>query len=180
MGNPASGLTAADIETFLLRLGERVPPSTTLYLVGGGALCLLGSPRRTLDIDYVGSDLPSPEDALSATIRLLASDLKLEAEGVPIQQFIALPDGADSRHRLIGQFGNLTAYVFDPYSIAISKINRGFESDLQDVVFLIRRGFIALDELERFAGPTVQQARNFDIDPNEFRQHLAALKRLLG
>ena len=51
MGHSAGGLTAADIEAFLLRLGERIPQTTTLYLVGGSAMCLLGSPRRTLDND---------------------------------------------------------------------------------------------------------------------------------
>ena len=180
MGHSAGGLTAAEIEAFLRRLGECVQEPATLYLVGGSAMCLLGSPRRTLDIDYVGSDLPKPEDELATTIRSLAAELRLEVEGVPIDRFIALPPGADSRHRLVGQFGNLAAYVFDPYSIAISKIDRGFETDLQDVAFLTRAGFIALDELERFAGTTVQQARDYGIDPNEFRLHLAALKLLLG
>ena len=68
--------------------------------------------------------------------------MKLEVEGVPIDQFIPLPNGASSRHRLIGRYGNLTAYVFDPYSIAISKIDRGFETDLQDVLFLIQRELV--------------------------------------
>ncbi len=84
MDAPTGGLTSADIEEFLRRLGERVQQPTTLYLIGGGALCLLGSPRRTLDIDYVGSDLPMPGDALATTIRSLAAEMKLEVEGVPI------------------------------------------------------------------------------------------------
>ncbi len=51
MGHSAGGLTAADVEAFLQRLGERVQEPATLYLVGGSAMCLLGSPRRTLDND---------------------------------------------------------------------------------------------------------------------------------
>ncbi|MCL5276022.1 MAG: hypothetical protein M1434_14970 [Chloroflexi bacterium] len=159
---------------------ERIQQPTTLHLVGGGALCLLGSPRRTLDIDYVGSDLPIPEDVLAATIRSLATELKLEVEGVPIDQFIPLPSDAGSRHLLIGRYGNLAAYVFDPYSIAISKIDRGFETDLQDVVFLIRQGLVTSDQLAQYAHVAVQRAQDFDIDPNEFRLHLAALNHLLG
>lgn len=45
------------IEEFLARLGGRYPKQATLYLLGGGALILLGSSRDTLDIDYVGNDM---------------------------------------------------------------------------------------------------------------------------
>lgn len=44
------------IYAFLKALGERYPQPATLFLLGGSALCLLGSPRPTLDIDYVGDD----------------------------------------------------------------------------------------------------------------------------
>jgi hypothetical protein len=159
MGTPTSGLTSADIEEFLRRLGKRVQQPTNLYLIGGGALSLLGSPRRSLDIDYVGSDLPTPEDVLAVTIQSLAAEMKLEVEGVPIDRFIPLPHGADSRHRLIGRYGNLTAYVFDPYSIAISKIDRGFETDLQDVVFLIQRKLLVFDQLLQYANAVIQQSQ---------------------
>jgi hypothetical protein len=179
MDYPAGGLTASDITEFLRRLGERIQQPATLYLIGGGALCLLGSPRRTLDIDYVGSDSPRPEDALAATIQSLATELRLEVEGVPIDRFIPLPQGADLRHRMIGQYGNLAAYVFDPYSIAISKIDRGFETDLQDVAFLIRQDLVVLDQLERYASEAMRQSHDFDMEPNTFRQHLKALMRLL-
>jgi hypothetical protein len=45
-------LTKSDIEKFLHQLGERLVTEETLYLIGGSALLLLGSPRGTLDIDY--------------------------------------------------------------------------------------------------------------------------------
>lgn len=45
------------IKTFLTELGDRYPFPTILILLGGSALCLLGSNRPTLDIDYVGDDL---------------------------------------------------------------------------------------------------------------------------
>ena len=134
MGKSTGSLTIADIETFLRRLGDRYPHPTTLYLLGGSALCLLGSPRRTLDIDYFGSDRPDPEDVLAATIRSVATELHIEIEGVPLDQFIPLPQDSDSRHRFIGRFGNLIVYVFDPYSIAISKLDRGFETDPHELL----------------------------------------------
>ena len=45
-------VTAAKLRAFLRRLGERCPAPARLYLLGGSALCLLGSPRTTLDVDY--------------------------------------------------------------------------------------------------------------------------------
>lgn len=55
----------AEIRSVLSTLGERVPPESRLVLVGGSALALLGSPRVTIDIDFVGDDLnPDPFQAL--------------------------------------------------------------------------------------------------------------------
>lgn len=44
-------LDSTNIRSFLERLGERYPGRGTLYLLGGSALCLLGNPRQTKDID---------------------------------------------------------------------------------------------------------------------------------
>lgn len=127
---------------FLQRLGERYPHSAKLFLLGGSALCLLGNPRRTLDIDYLAESPPDKAAELQATIDSLAAEMKLELEAVPLDEFIPLPDDASTRHRQVGQFGGVTAYVFDPYSIALSKVARGFEADLQDVLLIwpIRAG----------------------------------------
>jgi hypothetical protein len=45
-------ITAQALERFFKRLGEEISAPTKFFLVGGSALCLLGSPRETLDIDY--------------------------------------------------------------------------------------------------------------------------------
>ena len=38
--------------TFFEQLGEQITEPVTIYLLGGSALCLLGSLRETLDVDY--------------------------------------------------------------------------------------------------------------------------------
>jgi hypothetical protein len=53
-----------------------------LILVGGSALALLGSPRLTIDIDFVGDDVHPSE--LHRTIVQIAMDLKIHVEPVPI------------------------------------------------------------------------------------------------
>lgn len=59
-------------------------------------------------------------------------------EAVPIDHFIPLPEGYADRHILYKRYDYLEVYIFDPYAIAISKIDRGFDSDIDDNL-IIRR-----------------------------------------
>lgn len=45
-------VTAATVQEFLRRLGARLHSEVDLYLLGGNALCLLGNPCTTVDLDY--------------------------------------------------------------------------------------------------------------------------------
>lgn len=168
-------LSDAGIRAFLARLGERSVHPATLYLLGGSALILLGSPRPTLDLDYVGSDLPAQMNDLQKTIQQVADEMRIEAEPLPFQEFIPVPQDAERRHIKIGQFGTLTVYVFDPYSIALSKIERGFESDLEDVLFLIRQKQITYARLVELAETMITRATEFHLDVSQIRAHLDAL-----
>ena len=172
-------IATAEILEFVERLGGRYSGSATLLLLGGSALCLLGNPRRTLDIDYLAAGPIDQVAELQATVDTLAAEMKLEVEVVPLGEFIPLPDGAESRHRQVGQFGGLTVCVFDPYSIALSKVDRGFEADLQDVVFLIRQGIINLEQLEVYVAAAVPHAAEFDMIPADLRQHLQVIRRMV-
>ena len=79
------------IQSILQVLGERVPPLSRLYLVGGGALVVLRSPRLTIDIDFIGDDI-APSD-LHKSIMQIAKEQKIYMEPVAIERFIPLPDG---------------------------------------------------------------------------------------
>lgn len=50
-------ISVHQIISLVTEVGQRYQQSATLLLLGGSALRLLGSPRPTLDIDYVGHDL---------------------------------------------------------------------------------------------------------------------------
>jgi hypothetical protein len=113
----------AEIQSVLQTMGTRVPPASRLVLVGGSALSLLGSPRPTVDIDFIGDDVhPEP---LHQTILQIAEELDIDAEPVPLDKFIPLPQGSEGRIIRVGQFGNLEIFIADPYSIALSKLDRG-------------------------------------------------------
>ena len=167
----------SEIQSILQRMGERVPSGSQLVLIGGSAIALLGSPRLTIDIDFMGDDLHPNE--LHRFIMEIARELRIHAEPVPLERFIPLPKGNEERNIPIGRFGNLEVYVADPYSIALSKLDRGLETDFEDIVFLLQRNFITLKELERILRDALPHAHEFDFNP-DIREHLDELKDRLG
>jgi hypothetical protein len=169
-------VTSLALKSFLRKLGERIPHPATLYLLGGSALCLLGSPRETLDVDY---SLETGAQEIEEIINAVATELKMDLEAVPLAEFIPLPPDSGSRRRFIGHYGRLEVYIFDLYSIALSKIARGFESDLEDVQFLLNQNLINLRELEGYFQTVLPDARHLDIDPQEFQAYFDELKRHL-
>jgi hypothetical protein len=166
-------LDHSEIQSILQSLGERVPPDSQLILIGGSALTLLGSPRLTIDIDFIGDDVHP--NKLHRTIMQIAKELQIHAEPVPLDQFVPLPKGSETRNIHIGQFGNLEVSVADPYSIALSKLDRGLDTDIEDIIFLVRQNFIILKELERITRDALPHAHQFDFNP-DILDHLEELK----
>lgn len=166
-----------EIHSVLQKLGERVPPNSDLILVGGSALALLGNPRLTIDIDFVGDDV-HPSELHKAILRA-AKELKISVEPVPLDRFVPLPEGSADRVIHIGQYGNLDVYVADPYSIALSKLDRGFDTDLADIVFLIQTRHINFDNFEQMVSEALPHAHKFDFHP-DILEHLQELKNRLA
>jgi hypothetical protein len=102
-------ITVTQIHALLTEVGRRYPLPATLTLLGGCALCLLGSTRPTLDIDYVGHDLHKNE--LQQVIDLVAQEMQLEVEAVPIDGFIPLPSDSLQRRLPAGDFGSISVYI---------------------------------------------------------------------
>jgi hypothetical protein len=170
-------VTSAALIEFLSRLGEHSPRDTVFYILGGSALSILGNPRQTLDIDYTTELQGENQEAFSRLVDQMAAQLHLDVEAVPIEEFVPLPPGASARRRYIGSYGNLEVYVFDLYTIALSKISRGFESDLEDVLFLLRQGLIDLSELQSHFFAILPDAPKADIDPREFKAYFEEVKK---
>ncbi len=170
-------ITAANLRLFLQRLGERYQDPAEIYLLGGGALCLLGNPRVTLDVDYT-TDMAAEDTArLQAVLAELAAEMQLDVEDVPVAEFVPLPPGAWERRRAVGRFGQLEVYIFDPYTIALSKIARGFEADLEDVLFMLGENLVEFAELERLFEQVLPGSAEADIIPQEFQDYFEELRR---
>lgn len=167
----------AEIQSVLQTMGMRVPPASRLVLVGGSAMSLLGSLRPTIDIDFIGDDLhPEP---LHQLILQIAEELDIDAEPVPLDKFVPLPQGNEERIIRIGQFGNLEIFIADPYSIALSKVDRGADTDYDDLIFLIQHNHVDMDKFERVIQEALPHANQFDFHP-DILKHLQELKNRLG
>jgi hypothetical protein len=70
------------IRAILQLIGERIATPSDLVLIGGGALALLGSPRLTVDIDFIGDDILP--DELGKTIMQVAKEQNIYADPVPL------------------------------------------------------------------------------------------------
>ena len=170
-------VTSLALEQLLQRIGERAPHPAVLYLLGGSALCLLGSPRETLDVDY---SIEGASPKFEQILKELASELHLDLELVPLNEFVPLPSEAERRRRFVGRYGMVDVYIFDLYSIALSKIARGFESDLEDVEFLLREKLIDWKELEGYFDDVLPRADSADIDQQEFAAYFNTLRKRIS
>lgn len=64
-------------------------------------------------------------------------------------------------------------YVFDPYTIALSKLERGFDTD---ILFLVQHELIIVETLVDIVETAVIQATQFDLDPTAMRQRLQIVR----
>jgi len=106
-------VTSKALEAFLQSLGERSSCTGALYLLGGSALCLLGNPRTTADIDYTFEAETGSSEQFDDTVMELAREMRLDIESVPLAEFIPLPPQARQRRRFYGRYGGLEVYLFD-------------------------------------------------------------------
>jgi hypothetical protein len=175
----------ASIEAFLQRLGQQVRQPGRLYLVGGAELVyqqVRGPGATTLDID-LWLDVVD-EDEVQRAIQQLKITLEVNVELASPGDFIPLPAAWQSQARYVGRYGPLEVFCFDYYSLALSKIERGNERDLQDVELLAHQGLIARDQLDAAYQeilPQVGHGRYFNLDATRFAaQYAAAMRRAWG
>jgi hypothetical protein len=108
----------------------------------------------------------------------IAREMKIHVEPVPLDRFIPLPKGSEERAVRIGQFGNLDVFVADPYSIALSKLDRGLDTDFDDLVFLVQNNHVDIREFESMLREALPHARRYDFNPS-ILEHLQELRNRL-
>lgn len=170
------------VHYFLVKLGIEFRHPARLYLVGGTTLVYEGLREQSLDIDISYEVADEHEAEFAQVIRRLKDELQINVEQASPGDFIPLPSGWKERAKHVGRFGQVDVFHFDPYSTALSKIERGREGDYQDVMAMLRAGQIEIRELrEAFDNimPRVER-ESLKRNPDRFRRNFAVVERLLA
>jgi hypothetical protein len=138
---------AGRIAAFLTALGRRYHGRGRILLVGGTSLVLEGFREQTLYIDLTFELPDGQHGAFIEAVQQLKHEMQINVEEASPAEFIPLPSGSDERARYIGRYGQLDVYHFDPYSGALSKIERGREGDIADVLALLRNDWLKWPDL---------------------------------
>jgi hypothetical protein len=146
-----------------------------MYLTGGATAVLEGWRESTIDVDVL---FEPEDDALLRRIAELKQTLDINVELASPLDFV--PELPEWRERSPSVFteGNVAVHHFDPYSQALSKIERGFELDLEDVGAMLERGLVDRDRArELFSSVDSELFRYPAIDAASLR---SAIERALG
>ena len=156
-------------------LSAAVVEEATLYLTGGATAVVEGWRASTVDVDLL---LEPESDELLRRIAAAKEELSVNIEHASPPDFIPELPGWRERSPFVLQEGRLTVRHFDPYSQALSKVERGFEQDLGDVSEMVSRRMVdpgrareLFDEIEP------ELFRYPAIDPAAFRRKV---ERALG
>lgn len=152
------------------RLGRIAPTRVRIYLTGGATAVLEGWRDATIDVDL---RFEPESDELLRAIPALKESLGVNIELASPPDFIPELPGWRERSPLVFRDGNVDVHHFDPYSQALSKIERGFSQDRGDVQELIGRGLVDAAELRKlFDAIEPELFRYPAIDPPSFRRKL--------
>lgn len=144
-----------------------------MYLTGGATAVLEGWRESTIDIDV---RFEPDSDAALTRIRDLKEQLSLNVELASPLDFLPPLDGWQERSRFRFREGNLEVFDFDPYSQALSKLERGFALDLEDVRNMIDSGQVDPAKLlDLFEAIESDLFRFPAVDPPSLRDAVEAL-----
>lgn len=144
-----------------------------MYLTGGATAVLEGWRESTIDIDIRFE--PESDGALRR-ISELKEELAVNVELASPLDFLPELPGWHERSRFHFRDGNLEVFDFDPYSQALSKLERGFELDLKDVRNMVDSELVEPDRLlELFEQIESELYRFPAVDPSSLRSAVESL-----
>jgi hypothetical protein len=156
------------IRALARQLGRVARGPVRIYLTGGSTAVLEGWRTTTIDVDL---RFEPEQDELLRELPALKERLGVNIELASPPDFIPELPGWRERSPLVFREGSVDIHHFDLYSQALSKIERGFGQDLDDVRMMIDRGLVErvrLQELYETIEPELY--RYPAIDPPTFRK----------
>src|SRR5947209_11049266 len=132
------------IRALAVELGRVARQPVRIYLTGGSTAVLEGWREATVDVDL---RFEPEADELLRALPALKESLGVNVELASPPDFIPELPGWRERSPHVFSVGRLDVHHFDPYSQALSKVERGFEHDLADVHTMIARGRVNPERL---------------------------------
>ena len=132
-------VSADRLEKFMKAVGRAGKKNARVYFVGGATAVLFGWRETTIDVDV--KIVPESDEILRA-LPVLKEDLQLNVELASPDDFIPPLPGWEERSTYIAKEGPIEFFHYDFYAQALSKIERGHNTDLLDVRQMIERGLI--------------------------------------
>jgi hypothetical protein len=163
------------IRAFMRAAGAAAAREGVCYLTGGATAVLVGWRATTIDVDV---KLDPEQDELLRALPAIKDELGVNVELASPGDFIPLPAGWEGRSISVRREGLLSFAHFDPYSQALSKLERGHAHDLEDVAAMKRLALVEPERLlELFVEIEPELFRFPAIDPARFRAAVAAAAR---
>jgi hypothetical protein len=160
------------LEELARRLGALAQTQTTVYLTGGASAVIEGWRLSTVDVDV---RFEPDTDSLLRELPGLKESIGINIELASPPDFIPELPGWRERSPLVFEEGNVQIRHFDFYSQALSKIERGFSQDLDDVGNMLAHQLIIRERLRELYDAIEPQLYRYPaIDPDAFRRKLDA------
>jgi len=165
----------ARLNDFMAAMGRKTKGAGRIYLTGGATALLHGWRSMTVDVDIKADPEPSGFFESIATIK---DELSLNIELASPSDFIPELPNWRERSLFIARHGQLDFYHYDPYSQALSKLERGHTRDIADVEAMLRDGLIGKQFLlSLFLKIEPMLIRYPSLDPMSFRDIVEAFCR---
>jgi hypothetical protein len=160
------------IRELAVELGRVARRPVRIYLTGGSTAVLEGWRAATVDVDL---RFEPEADELLRALPALKETLGVNIELASPLDFIPELPGWRDRSPHVFREGSVDVHHFDPYSQALSKIERGFEQDLTDVRTMIARGLVEPPRLRELYETIEPELYRYPaIEPSAFRRKLDA------
>ncbi|MBK9215432.1 MAG: hypothetical protein IPM59_07495 [Chloracidobacterium sp.] len=142
------GLTDRErIAEFMRAIGNAARKPVRVYFTGGVTAVLHGWRESTIDIDL---RFVPEADELFRAVSEQKERLQVNVELAAPPDFIPEVDGWEDRSIFIAREGKVDFYHFDPYSQALSKLQRRHEKDVDDVRAMFEARLVVVDGLLEF------------------------------
>jgi hypothetical protein len=168
-------VTVERLRQFMDELAASARGPGKIYFTGGATALLLGFREQTIDVD-IKLD-PEPAGVFEAIARLKDS-LDLNIELASPDDFIPVTSDWREHSPLVASVGGLQFFHYDLALQALSKLERAYEQDLEDVRNLVGGGHVRPEELRRkFAQIEPQLVRYPAIDAPRFKKNVEEFLR---